>query len=115
MITLLVDEAYAFDYFSILVVKGNTGTIPYSPEVDRCRDFLSCQIPNFKDITGSNEFHSLYLANLKIFNLLEDQDHPADYKAIGDANRQRFLCKQALQKKFFGEEMKAEKKSGRDA
>lgn len=115
MITLLVDEAYAFDYYAILVVKHHTGSMVNTAEMNRCRDFLACQTEDFQKITDSDEFHKLYLANLKIFNLLEDQDHPADYKAIGDANRQRFLCKQALQKKFFGEEMKAEKKSGRDA
>jgi hypothetical protein len=104
MINLQVDEAYAFDYLTILEVKKDL--FPDSPKIigyENCYKFLSDQLPNFNDIVNSKEYRSLYESNKITFDLVDKARNNLNVtaKEVDDANMDRFYCKQALQKAFF--------------
>lgn len=103
MIALLVDEGYAFDYLSILEIKSNKNgdKIVYN----HCKENIISQIGlyEFLEIESSQEYKELLEANLNTFNLVDAVK--SDYclgLEVDKANYERFLKKQALQKKFFG-------------
>lgn len=104
MITLKVDEAYAFDYLSILEVKKNL--IPDNSKINAFEDCLSHiknQLSNFDQIIKSTEYKNLYKSNEHTFYLVDKarKNQPVTAKEVDDANMERFYCKQALQKAFF--------------
>jgi hypothetical protein len=103
MINLLVDEAYAFDYLSILEIKAkkNGDTKNYK----LCREHLTSQIGLYKflEIKSSQEYKNLLKANSNTFNLVDAvKSNPCLGAEVDKANYERFLKKQVLQKKFFG-------------
>lgn len=101
MINLPVDEAYAFDYLSILEVKGQN--------TDQMKLDLSFQVGNelFKTILESKEYCNLKQSNTEIFQQIESirKGNPLQASEIDNANLERFYYKQALQKKFFRKEL----------
>lgn len=97
MITLLVDEAYALDYYAILIVKKSIlqGVIS---------NHISTQLGHskFEEIVLSQEFTSMLEANQLVFDCVERARYgDISAKELDDANMQRHYAKQALQKKFF--------------
>ena len=113
MITLQVDEAYAFDYLSILEVKKNL-----YPSLEKlnsflnCKNFLADQLNNFNEIYQSNVYQDLYHINKKTFNLVDlvrKNSSEVTAKQVDDANMERFYKKQALQKVFFNHPLVEEK------
>lgn len=113
MVTLKVDEAYAFDYLSILEVKKNL-----KPSIEKlnsfldCKKFLSEQIPNFNEVYTSVEYNNLYTINKKTFYLVDlarKNSPEVSAKDVDDANMERFYRKQDLQKAFFTTELVEEK------
>lgn len=106
MITILVDEAYAFDYLAILNVKN----IRYPNEKNRrnlqdCIDHLTNQI-NDSDINSmidSIEYRNLVDINIKTFDLIDNLRNGEEIsaKTIDDANMERYYKKKAFQEKFF--------------
>ena len=103
MINLLVDEAFAFDYLSILEIKYNKNGDKNNYNL--CKENIICQIglDNFLEIEASEEYQSLLTANLNTFNLVDAvKSDPCLGMEVDKSNYERFLKKQALQKKFFG-------------
>jgi hypothetical protein len=102
MINLLVDEAYAFDYLSILEIKSNKNgdKIVYN----HCKENITSQVGlyQFLEIESSKEYKELLEANLNTFNLVDAvKSNPCLGTEVDKSNYERFLKKQALQKKFF--------------
>lgn len=108
MINLEVDEAYAFDYLSILQVKNDL--FPSEGKLaayHKCESFISRQLENFDTIIKSKEYKNLYNINKTTFDLVDQvrDNIPITAKSVDDANMERYYCKQALQKEFFLEEL----------
>lgn len=103
MINLLVDEGYAFDYLSILEIKSNKSN---NKELyNHCKENIISQVGlyNFLEIESSTEYKALLEANLNTFNLVDAVKlDPCLGMEVDKSNYERFLKKQALQKKFFG-------------
>jgi hypothetical protein len=113
MITLQVDEAYAFDYLSILEVKNNL----YPSEAKTrnfldCKDFLLKQLRNFEIVYASKEYKNLYDINKKTFELVglvRKNSLDVTAKQVDDANMERFYRKKDLQEAFFTNTLVEEK------
>jgi hypothetical protein len=108
MINLKVDEAYAFDYLSILQVKNDLFPSEYKLLVYKdCKEFLKNQLENFDLIIDSQEYLNLYEINKITFELVDKvrNNLPITAKAVDDANMERYYCKLALQKAFFSDEL----------
>jgi hypothetical protein len=103
MINLFVDESYAFDYLSILEIKANKNGD--KKNYNLCKEHLTSQIGlyEFLEIISSQEYKDLLQANLNTFDLVDAvKSNPCLGVEVDKANYERFLKKQALQKKFFG-------------
>ncbi len=103
MVTLLVDEGYAFDYLSILDVKKNI-----RPEVEPnwhfCFLFLEKQFGKNKmqQIINSLEYIDLIEANKITFEAVNKaKENLISAKEVDDLNLLRYEKKIALQNKFF--------------
>lgn len=113
MITLKVDEAYAFDYLAILEIKKNL--FPSKSKEStflNCKEFLYKQLPDFDRIYNSNEYKELYEINKKTFEFVDEvrNNNPQiSAKQVDDLNMQRFYKKEKLQKTFFSTNLAEEK------
>ena len=103
MINLLVDEAYAFDYLSILHVKKE-----FNPKVvDNWRKcFLHLEEQVSKDlmdkIINSEEYLNMIEANKITFNAVEQARYGnITAKKVDEANMLRYKRKLELQNRFF--------------
>ena len=106
MITILVDEAYAFDYLSILFVKYNcTNNGKVFDQYVQCEKHLISQIGTnkFFEILQSNEYEDLVDANKETFDFVDlaktDSCKASD---VDRANFKRCEARKKLQEKFFG-------------
>jgi len=115
MVTISVDEGYAFDILSIFQVKMDNCTDRSKIEVsergyNKLFDELYNQLGKEKttDILLSQEYKDLYDENYKTF-LLVDKIRASDEVSIGkeidNTNLSRFDCKRRLQSKFFSTQM----------
>lgn len=113
MITILVDEGHAFDFLSILEIKGERGVIDEF-EVKEHTNHVLRQTGGciFKKVTSSPEYKNLKRINGILFDVVD--------KAKGDAvlasvvqnyNTERFFAKKNLQTTFFPNEKFLEKKN----
>lgn len=98
MLSILVDEGYAYDYLSILLVKNDK----------KYYDIVSSNIEKeigkdlHEKILNSKEFGDLYKANIKTFNAVEKARYSdISAKEVDDCNINRYKCKISLQNKFF--------------
>jgi|688.fasta_scaffold00448_18 hypothetical protein len=103
MVTLLVDEGYAFDYLSILDVKKSI-----RPEIENnwylCFSFLERQIGKSKmqEIINSLEYTDMIKANKMTFEAVNKaKENLISAKEVDDFNLLRYRKKIALQEKFF--------------
>ncbi len=105
MITILVDEAYAYDYLAILNVKHKKINNHKTMEARcLCNEHLLNQIEQEKhlQILSSEEFKNLFDANYEIFDAVEKSRYgEISAKEVDDLNMKRYHCKVALQNKFF--------------
>lgn len=108
MINLLVDEAYAFDYLSILNVKKNI-----NPESqlnwENCFSHMEKQLgaEKMSQIIHSKEYQNMIEANQITFDAVEKARYGSiTAKEVDDANMLRYKKKCELQKKFFNSNMK---------
>jgi hypothetical protein len=102
MINLLVDESFAFDYLSILEIKSNKNGDKMT--YNHCKENITSQVGlyEFLEIESSQEYKELLQANLNTFNLVDAvKSNPCLGTEVDKSNYERFLKKQALQKKFF--------------
>lgn len=107
MIELKVDEAYAFDYLSILQIKH---------EQFGSNEFLSCfeqivkqvGIELVRKIVSSPEYGRVINANRKVFDIIEEMrqtNYTIDARMVDRMNTERYEAKKQLQKVFFGNEV----------
>tara|TARA_R100000963_G_C4558996_1_gene48652 strand:- start:96 stop:467 length:372 start_codon:yes stop_codon:yes gene_type:complete len=113
MIKMTVDEAYGFDYYSILQIKLENKTIPKS-NLDLIKEDLVSQVSvdTFTEVIGSDEYQKLLKANKDTFDAVDKakiDEVPASY--VDKCNYQRMIAKKKLQEKFFSTPL-SEAKSG---
>ncbi len=105
MINLSVDEAYAFDYLSILEVKKKNSQKDYDNYINTS-NFISNQIGNdlFNTIVQSVSYRDLIKTNKQIYDLIDlirKDEIELDAKVIDQANTDRYNLKKSLQHVFF--------------
>ena len=101
MINLLVDEAYAFDYLSILYLKKDRSEECLQSWQD-CYKNLSFQVPHFLTIIVSDEYKNLLEANKITFDAVEKARYGnITAKEVDEANLLRHKRKIELQNRFF--------------
>jgi hypothetical protein len=106
MINLPVDEAYAFDYLSILYVKNkqNKNNKTIQSIINFCENEIKKQIGQFlwDKIILSKEFNNMVLVNTEVFFAVEKARYETiSAKEVDEYNMKRFLAKNELQKMFF--------------
>jgi len=105
MISLLVDESFAFDYLSILKVKElNCSGLQPKENYKKCLSHLQERIPKseFDKVLSSEEYEGMITTNGKVFLIIEEarkREIPA--KVVDDLNNERYFLRKKLQKKFF--------------
>jgi len=107
MINIEVDEAYAFDYLTILYIKSEKHNFFGQPfnNWKKCYDFLKIQVNNddlWNNIMHSQEFKNIETANLKTFHAVEkakSNEVTAEY--VDKCNYERYIAKKEFQNKFF--------------
>ena len=108
MINLLVDEAYAFDYLSILHIKKNINQQVES-SWKGCFNYIKEQIGEnaMQEIIDSKEYYGMIDANQITFDAVEKARYGSiTAKEVDEANMLRYKKKCELQKKFFNSNMK---------
>jgi hypothetical protein len=108
MINLLVDEAYAFDYLSILHVKKKINQQVESSWKE-CFDYIKNQIGEnmMQEIIDSKEYHEMINANQITFDAVEKARYDSiTAKEVDKANMLRYNKKCELQKKYFNTKIK---------
>jgi hypothetical protein len=102
MINLNVDEAYAFDYLSILEIKKEK----YSNNTQwlDCWLYLQSQFESEKwlSMIHSEEYKNMIKANLLTFDAVDKaKNNEVTAQHVDYCNYQRHAAKQNFQKKFF--------------
>jgi len=107
MINIIVDEAYAFDYLSILDLKRQKSSVCYDAWLN-CYQHLQSQFENEKwlSIIHSFEYKNMLQANDLTFNAVEKaKNNEVSAKYVDECNYQRYLAKESFQKKFFNSDL----------
>jgi hypothetical protein len=108
MISISVDEAYAFDYLSILSIKRNINSDCYDHWFD-CYSYIENQLGKNKmiEIVNSIEYIDLIKANQLTFDAVEKARYGSiTAKEVDQANMLRYDKKNQLQQKFFSKDIK---------
>lgn len=120
MIKVGVDEGYAYDMLSIQMVKHEKAPSLKSDGamLQLGGDIIAATtIKGHMSVVWSKEHQDLIDTNRKLFELIDELNkHPADCSCYGcqvnRLNYVRFLCKRALQDKFFPGTTQTEQKLG---
>lgn len=102
MINLNVDEAYAFDYLSILEIKKEKSSD--DKQWLDCWLYLQNQFESEKwlSIINSEEYKNMIKANLLTFDAVDKaKNNEVTAQYVDYCNYQRHAAKQNFQKKFF--------------
>lgn len=103
MILLQVDEAYAFDYLSILDLKRQKFSKNHDAWI-KCYKFLQNQFESEKwlSMIYSKEYKDMIEANLLTFDAVDKaKNNEVSAQHVDFCNYQRYIAKQEFQKKFF--------------
>lgn len=105
MVSILVDEAYAFDYLAILLIKYDFSKNELIlTKAEECTEHIQSQIGKKKmeEILSSDEFKKLLDANKETFAWV-DKAKTDSCKAsdVDKSNYERCKARNALQEKFF--------------
>lgn len=112
MITIQVDEGYAYDFLAILDVKRQK-KIPNSEKnfkisYDHIESQIGKEIHNA--ICNSDEYLKLVTVNKETFDAVEKARYGSiSAKEVDELNMKRYYSKVALQKKFFSSEILEQK------
>ena len=103
MVNLLVDEAYALDYLSILEVKAakDRSLIPQHLE---CQKYLEAQIGKelLAQILESRHYSNLVCINARIFASVDlARTNSCTSREVWGQNSRRHKYKQEIQEAFF--------------
>lgn len=106
MINLPVDEAYAFDYLSILYIKHKQmkDNQKIQSIIDLCENEIKNQIGQdlWQKIILSKQFNNMILVNQQVFDAVEKARYgDISAKEVDIYNMKRFIAKNELQKIFF--------------
>lgn len=103
MIKITVDEAYAFDYYSILELKNQNGSqVDHIINVIKSDLIEQIGLEKFNLIIESEEYSRLYTSNKKTFEAVDKaktDEVLASY--VDECNYLRMIHKRELQNKFF--------------
>jgi hypothetical protein len=102
MINLNVDEAYAFDYLSILEIKKEKSS--NNTQWLDCWLYLQNQFESQKwlSMIHSEEYKNMIKANLLTFDAVDKaKNNEVTAQHVDYCNYQRHTAKQNFQKKFF--------------
>lgn len=119
MISVFVDEGYAYDLFSIAQVKA-------MKKPDNLKLFENCHILEkslvsqigqklHQEILSSESYRKLYTANLLLYNYIDEmKTRPSieDGVYVDSLNHQRYLYKKEIQETFFADKPIREQKIG---
>jgi hypothetical protein len=111
MVFLNVDEAYAFDYLSILEVKKIKTAKSYDAW-NECYIYLKNQFTEDKWflMINSEEYRKMIEANQLTFEAVDKaKNNEVSAKEVDYCNFQRHSAKQNFQKKFFNKNLTEEK------
>ena len=103
MISLQVDEAYAFDYLSILEVKKQKSSSAIEAW-SKCYVHLQTQFDSEKwfSMVNSEEYKNMIEANQLTFNAVDKaKNNEVTAQYVDYCNYQRHTAKQNFQKRFF--------------
>lgn len=103
MISLNVDEAYAFDYLSILEVKKRKNPL-ITNDWSKCYVNLQTQFDSEKwfSMINSQEYNNMINANELTFDAVDKaKNDEVTARHVDYCNYQRHIAKQNFQKKFF--------------
>lgn len=113
LINLPIDCGFAFDFLSILETKKyriddekNEQNYNYYKKV--IKDQIDVKFPDkFGAVMGSDEYKALFMTNLEIFDIIEQQrsGKKRPLKVADDLNLRRFDLKKQIMAKFFGGEV----------
>lgn len=115
MISLLVDEAYAFDYLSILEVKKEKTSLNHEAWFN-CWKHLRNQFESEKwlSMICSEEYKNMIKANKLTFEAVDKaKTNEVTAQYVDFCNYQRHIAKENFQKKFFSKSL-SEVKIGYD-
>lgn len=103
MIKLTVDEAYAFDYYSILHLKHKNNYISDDLLMQAREDLTaSLGLDLVDEILSSEEYHNLVGANTLTFAAVDKaKEDLVTASYVDKCNYERMICKKNLQSKFF--------------
>jgi hypothetical protein len=107
MINLLVDEAYAFDYLAILLIKLTSDAKNQNKITAyiQCAEHLTNQLgeKKFQEIITTPEYKEIISANQRVFDLVDSLRENVKITAnqIDDANLYRYKAKQKFQINLF--------------
>ena len=107
MINILVDEAYAFDYLSILEVKKKKSDSSIEAW-QKCYIHLQKQFDSEKwlSMIYSEEYKNMIKANELTFEAVDKaKNNEVTAQYVDHCNYQRHVAKQNFQKKFFNSEL----------
>jgi len=103
MISLQVDEAYAFDYLSILEVKKQKSSSAIEAW-SKCYIHLQKQFDSEKwlSMIYSEEYRNMIKANELTFDAVDKaKNNEVTAQYVDHCNYQRHTAKQSFQKRFF--------------
>jgi len=110
VITIQVDEGYAFDHLSIIGVKLDCSSNSANKKnYDEASKNITQQIgvDLFRQIVESKYYTDLFNCNKKIFKLVDEaKQNLVKASEVDDANYERYVLKKALQEKFFEGQIK---------
>jgi hypothetical protein len=117
MVTIEVDEAFAFDFLSIAAVKEKKKLNGAKEQLAFYYDSLEFQLGiKFHDIIKSEEYKELIRLNEEIYDKLEiiRKNHNLILASVIDElNSERYEIKKKLQFKYFNEDIKEVKSNER--
>jgi hypothetical protein len=111
MISIEVDEAYAFDYLSILEVKKQKSSSAIEAW-SKCYVYLQTQFDSERWflIINSEEYKNMIKANELTFDAVDKaKNNEVTAQCVDYCNYKRYIAKQDFQKKFFDCELKEQK------
>lgn len=112
MITIRVDEAYAFDFLSILDVKRfyiSSVQILYEDYYSEIQDQVDQSV--FLNVINSLEYQELVCVNRKIYDTLEllRKGVSTEASVIDNLNTKRYELKTSIQHKYFNSAVSEQK------
>lgn len=112
MITIQVDEGYAYDFLAILDVKRQKNIVNSEKNFKISFEHIESQVGKdfHNKVFNSEEYLKLVTVNMETFDAVEKARYGSiSAKEVDELNMKRYYSKVALQKKFFSFEILEQK------